>query len=170
MRKAFTLIELLVSITILSIIMIFLYKSYAMLNQSNSIFKEESKKIIDVQKIKKVIYYDFLLAQKDSIHIKNIQKGEDFVYLQSSNSIHQRFNPYITYIVKDKKLYRLESLKMLNSYDIEPNSEFDVDFLGEIEVFKVYKTTLKNKDRYLINIDFIKNIHILLKVKNLEDK
>ncbi len=170
MRKAFTLIELLVSITILSMIMIFLYKSYAMLNQSNSIFKEESKKIIDVQKIKKVIYYDFLLAQKDSIHIKNIQKGEDFVYLQSSNSIHQRFNPYITYIVKDKKLYRLESLKMLNSYDIEPNSEFDVDFLGEIEVFKVYKTTLKNKDRYLINIDFIKNIHILLKVKNLEDK
>ena len=167
MKKAFTLIELLVSITILSMIMIFLYRSYAMLNQSNSIFKVESKKIIDIQKIKKVIYFDFLTAQKDSIQIKNIQKGEDFVYLQSSNSIHQRFNPYITYIVKEKKLYRLESLKMLKSYELEPNSKFDVDFLGEVEIFKVYKSSTKYT--HLVNIEFKSKDEILLKTKSLDN-
>jgi len=166
MRKAFTLIELLVSITILSIIMIFLYRSYAMINSSNKNFKKESKKIINIEMIKKVIYFDFLMAQKDSVYVKNIEKGKDFAYLQSTNSIHQRFNPYITYIVKDKKLYRLESLKMLKNYDIEPNSEFDVDCLGEVEIFKVYKSSTKNI--HLINIKLKSKNELLLKIKSLD--
>jgi len=155
MKKAFTLIELLVSITILSIMMLFLYRTYAMTNFSNTIFKDESKKIIDIQKIKKVIYLDFAFAS--SVTIKVEEKNEDLVKLQSSNSIHQRFNPYITYTVKNKKLYRLESLK---------DSQFDIDYLGEIQRFKVYKSSDKNSNIFLVNIEFKNQQQILLKINN----
>ncbi|HIC13491.1 MAG TPA: prepilin-type N-terminal cleavage/methylation domain-containing protein, partial [Sulfurimonas sp.] len=40
-KSAFTLIELLISIAILSILMLFLYKSYANLNRSNILLHEE---------------------------------------------------------------------------------------------------------------------------------
>ncbi len=166
-RRAFTLIELLVSITILSIIMVFLYKTYDMINRSNTIIKNQSEKIIDIQKIKKVIYMDFLLAQKKSIHIKNIEKGKDFVTMQSSNSIHQRYNPYITYILKEDKLYRLESLEAIKEYNIEANAQFDIDKIGDVTTFKVYKSTIKDENSYLINIIFKNLDEILLKVKSL---
>lgn len=146
--------------------MLFLYQSLSMINFSNSIFKDESKKIIEIQKIKKVIYLDFLLAQKDSIIIKK-EKEKDFVYLQSSNSIHQRYNPYITYIVKEGKLYRLESLKKLTTYELPIESEFDIDYLGDVEIFKVYSDATKSQ--HLINIDFKSSNTILLKIKLLSD-
>ena len=41
MRKAFTLIELMISVSILSIMMIFLYKSYASVNMSNKFYEKE---------------------------------------------------------------------------------------------------------------------------------
>ena len=44
-RNAFTLIELLISITILSIIMLFLYKSYADLNKTNKVYEKEVAKL-----------------------------------------------------------------------------------------------------------------------------
>ena len=44
-RSAFTLMEMMVSITILSIMMLFLYKSYADLHKSNAYFKDKSEDV-----------------------------------------------------------------------------------------------------------------------------
>ena len=56
MRKAFTLIELMISIVILTILMLFLYKSYAALNKSNTLLSQEVQKISKIELLKEVIY------------------------------------------------------------------------------------------------------------------
>ena len=75
MRKAFTLIELVISISILSIIMIFLYKSYASLNTSNRFYKKEVSQIKSQQLKKRVLFLDFTLAVDKSVKILNQDKN-----------------------------------------------------------------------------------------------
>ena len=168
MRKAFTLIELMISIVILSIIMLFLYKSYSALNHSNRTLKEETLKIQKYELLKKTLYLDFSLAQE--IKIINQDKKEDVVFMQSKNSVHKRYNPYIAYIFKDKKLYRLESLRPFKEYPLNVDSEFVTDELGECKSFRVYKSRDVKRGTYFIHILFKKDEEILLKVKQLNQK
>ncbi|MFT5659650.1 MAG: prepilin-type N-terminal cleavage/methylation domain-containing protein [Sulfurimonas sp.] len=168
-RKAFTLIELIISISILSIMMLYLYQSYASLNRSNDIVQKDTQNILSMQKLKKVIFLDYSLALHKSVKIVHRDSKEDFVFFQSSHSLHKRYNPYIAYIVKANKLYRLESLKAFKSYDLGVDAVFDVDFIGEVENFRVYKSTDLQKEKYLLDIDF-KNIEdLILKVRVLNE-
>jgi len=169
MRKAFTLIELMISIVILTILMLFLYKSYSALNKSNSLLLEQVQKISQVELLKEVIYKDFSVARREdtnisSVLILNQSKKEDVVFFQTTNSIHQRVNPYIAYIVKDKRLYRLESLKPFKEYPLVADSEFVVDELGEVKIFRVYKSKDVQKSTYLFHALFENSQEILLKV------
>ncbi len=169
-RSAFTLIELMVSISILSIMMIFLYQSYSAINSSNKNLKHEIRGITGAQKLKKVIYLDFSLALHKSVKILNQDAKEDVVFFQSSNSMHQRYEPYIAYIVKEDKLYRLESLKEFKEYPLSMDSEFDVDYLGEVDSFRVYKSSNDKKELYLLHAEFKNFEDILLKIKVLNEK
>jgi len=192
-RKAFTLIELMISVTIISIMIVFLYESYAQLNHSNKIYKQESDEIKNHQIKKKVIFLDFSLKTDKEMKILNQDKHKDVVFFQSTNSIHKRYYPYIAYIAKADKLYRLESLKEFQEYPLTNESIFDVDYLGKINDFRVYKsknnkseevidnnstdnnssdsnsTTIKlgNTDSYLIHVDFKKEDDILYKIAPL---
>lgn len=170
MRRGFTLIEMLISVTILSIMMLFLYKSYASLNHSNSFYKKEVTKLKDDEIIKKVMFMDFSLALNQSVSILNQDTKEDVVLMQSSNSLHNRYNPYIAYIIKNAKLYRLESLKPL-SYPLSAESEFSVDYIGKVNSFRVYKADNKQEnvtlELFLLHVDFKDEEDILLKVKVL---
>jgi len=130
MRRAFTLIELLISITLLSIIMVFLYKSYATLNKSNKIYKKEVEVLESLKLKRKTLFLDFSVAKFKTIGIQNLDRKTDIVFMQTTNSTHRNFNPWVSYIVNNKKLYRLESLKKL-SYPIDVSSEFNVDEFGE---------------------------------------
>jgi len=167
MRKAFTLIELLISIMILSILMLFLYKSYAGLNRSNKIIAKEIQKIQNYQLIKKTLYMDFSLALKNSVMILNQDRKNDVVFMQSSHSLHRRINPYIAYILKDKKLYRLESLKPYKEYPLAADTEFVSDYLAEVKSFRVYASNGKAKNFYLLHILFADKEELILKVKLL---
>jgi prepilin-type N-terminal cleavage/methylation domain-containing protein len=71
MRKAFTLIEMLISISILSIMMVFLYQSYAALNGSNNLLHKELNKIKDKELKKKVIFLDFSTIVNNKVDILN---------------------------------------------------------------------------------------------------
>lgn len=176
MRKGFTLIEMMISISILAIMMIYLYQSYASLNISNDIFTKATKKITQSEQKKQVLFLDFSLALKDAnatINILPQDAKEDVVFMQSRHSLHRRYNPYIGYIVKNKKLYRIESLKPLREYPLSVDSEFVADELGEVNGFRVYKND-KKKDQnaseaYLVHIDFKEEDDILLKVKMLNE-
>jgi len=70
--------------------------------------------------------------------------------------------------VKDKKLYRLESLKKIATYEMPSDTKFDIDYLGEVTSFRVYKST-NNELAYLISLNFKKMKDILLKVKPLNE-
>ncbi len=168
MRKAFTLVELMISISLLSVIMIFLYKSYASLNKSNLFYKKKVSQIKSEQLKKRVIFLDFSLALQKSIKILNQDIKEDIVFLQSSNSMHKRYNPYIAYIFKDSKLYRLESLKPFKGYPLSLDSEFSVEYFGEAKSFRIYKSSNKNEESFLFHVDFKEDEDILLKIKILE--
>ncbi len=170
-KAAFTLIEMLIAISIFSIMMLYLYNTYANLNISNQNLKEEVQKIEKIQKIKKAVFLDFTLAlfnSRGTVQIDNRDKREDFVFFQSSHSLHRRINPYITYIVKNKKLYRLESLKKFDSIELPSDAEFDVDELGDVKSFRVYQTT-KKEQSYLVSIDFKEMDDLLLKVNPLNE-
>lgn len=168
MRKAFTLIEMLIAITILSIMMLFLYKSYASLNNSNKFYKQEVDSIKTTQLKKRVMFLDFSLALLNKTTILNQDVKGDVVFLQSSNSLYQRFNPYIAYLVKDSKLYRLESSKEFRAYPIERENEFVAECLGDVNSFRVYKSKA-DKETYLIHVDFKDEEAVILKVKVLSD-
>jgi len=169
MRKAFTLIELMISIVILTILMLFLYKSYSALNKSNILLSEEVQKISQIEFLKEVIYKDFSVARRadtnrSGIIILNQSKEEDVVFFQTSNSIHQRINPYIAYLVKEDILYRLESLKPFKEYPLVADSEFVADELGKIKIFRVYKSKDVKKETYLFHALFKNSQEILLKI------
>ena len=171
LKAAFTLIEMLIAISIFSIMMLYLYNTYASLNISNENLKGEVQKIQKIQKIKKVVFLDFTLALFDPrgiVHIDNRDKREDFVFFQTSHSLHRRINPYVTYVVKNQILYRLESLKKFDSFELPSDAEFDVDELGDVKSFRVYKTT-KKAQSYLVAVDFKEMDDLLLKVNPLNE-
>ena len=87
--------------------------------------------------------------------------------MQTSNSVHRRYNPYVAYIINHSKLYRLESLKPL-SYPLDVSSEFDVDEFGEVTRFRVFES--KDKASYIVDVLFKNKEKILLKVKVLNEK
>ena len=165
MRKAFTLIELMISILILSLMMLFLYKSYAGLNKSNKLFSSEIEKVTQAQRMKKVLYLD--ITQAMQVNVQNQSTNEDVVFLQTSHSVHNRIHPYVAYIVKEKKLYRLESLKPFGEYPLAADSEFVVDELGEVEIFRLYLSKETSKNLSLLHVLFVSKDEILLKIKVL---
>ncbi len=168
MKKAFTLIEILISISILSIMMLFLYNSYSALNISNRLYKDELNQIQSGYRKKKTLFLDFSLAHIEKIKVLNQGTEEDVVFMQSSHSIHKRFNPYIAYFIQDSKLYRLESSHEFKEYPLTLNKEYIADYLGEVNHFRVYPSSNKEPS-YLIHIDFKNNENILLKVKPLQN-
>jgi prepilin-type N-terminal cleavage/methylation domain-containing protein len=177
MRRGFTLIEMMISITILAIMMVFLYQSYASLNISNAVLKNATQGIQEIELKKRVIFLDFSLAVRGdanaTLNILNQETNEDVLFMQSAHSLHRRYNPYIGYFVKEKQLYRIESLKPLHEFPLGVESEFVADSLGEVDSFRVYKNQPKAEDNaseaYLIHIDFHEGEDILLKTKMLNE-
>lgn len=168
MRRGFTLIELLIAITILSIMMLFLYQSYASLNHSNSFYEKEVTHLEHEHLIKKIIFLDFSLAINNSVDILNQGKNEDAVLMQSANSLHKMYNPYIAYIMKNTKLYRLESLKRL-TYPLSADSEFSVDYIGQVDSFRTYKSSKEIENTFLVHVNFKNEDPVLLKISSLEN-
>jgi len=168
MRRGFTLVELMVSIAILSIVMIFLYKSYASLNHLNTRYSKDVKEIRKKQLKKKILFLDFSLAIPKTVSILNQSKDKDVVFFQSSHSIHRKYNPYIAYVVEDSKLYRLESLKRFKTYPLSSGSEFSIEYFGKIDGFRVYNSQDKKDKVFLINVNFKDEEDILLKVNILD--
>lgn len=87
--------------------------------------------------------------------------------MQTKNSLHRRIEPYVAYIVKEKKLYRLESLREFKEYPLAAESDFVVDELGSVELFRLYASKDTQKHLYLLHALFEDKEEILLKLKAL---
>lgn len=167
MKKAFTLIELMISVTILSVLMLFLYKSYAELNRQNRLYAQQAKKLHNSTQLRKVFYMDLLTAYKKTLVINKDEKAYDLVSFMTQNSLHRRINPYVTYIVKEKILYRLESRKQIKTKEIAEDIAFDVDKIGNISRLKLYASRKSKKGLYLLAIKFKREPQLLQKIKIL---
>jgi len=166
-KKAFTLIELVVAIMILSILMLFLYKSYAELGKVNNSYTKTVEKLYERSLIHRTLYLDFLKGFKQTLVINHNEKSFDFISLMSANSIHRRINPYVTYLVKEGTLYRLESKQQIKSTDVERDIAFDVDKIGEIEKFKLFSSKKKEESLYLLYVKFKDKPKVFFKIKVL---
>ena len=164
MRKAFTLIEMMISISILSILMIFLYRSYADLNRSNDVYKKVLSSLEKQELIKKIFYLDFSLASE--VKILHQDRQTDIIFLQTKHSIHRRINPYVAYILKNQELYRLESLLPFKQYPLAGDSNFIGDNLGKSTLLRIYKGK-KGANMFVLHVKFSKQEEILLKLKAL---
>ncbi len=147
--------------------MLFLYKSYAALNKSNALLATETQKLKKTEMIRKSIYLDFTTAISKSVKILKQNTKEDVVFMQTQNSLHKRINPYVAYIMKNNVLYRLESLKPFTEYPLGADSEFVVDKLGAVKIFRTYESRDIKSELYLVHILFKNKSEILLKMKVL---
>ena len=167
-KNAFTLIELLISITILSIIMLFLYKSYADLNKINKVYEKEVAKLEHISRIKQVFYLDLLLASKETLSISHQDAQFDFVSFETKHSLHRLIKPYVAYIVKENTLYRLESNKAIKSTEISREQPFIIDKIANVKKFKLYTAASKNEEGIgVLEADFKDTAPVVLKIKTL---
>jgi hypothetical protein len=88
--------------------------------------------------------------------------------LKTSNSLHRRIKPYVTYVVKDSVLYRLESLEQFYQAQLRFDNPFVYDVFGEVNSFRIYRSSEHNQS-FLIDIDFKEGDDILLKVDSLNN-
>lgn len=170
-RSAFTLIEIIIAITILSIMMLYLYRSYAALNLSNAFYQEEATAIKESKLKQKILFLDFSLLLFGEYKIVQNEKKEDAVFLQTSNSMHGRINPYIAYIIKDARLYRVESYKKITAENLGAERVVDIDDFGEVEKFRVYENSLGKKEKlsFLIDVAFKNSSNLLMRVRALNE-
>lgn len=135
--KAFTLLEMLIAIVIFTLISLFLYRSLSTVNSTNKFYGEKLDRIAYEQKLLKTIYLDLSMAVIRSVFIVNQDADTDVVVMQTSHSVHQRIMPYVGYLVRNKKLFRIESSQLL-TYPFNEETEMIVDEVGEIEHFRLY--------------------------------
>ncbi|MCJ8326479.1 MAG: prepilin-type N-terminal cleavage/methylation domain-containing protein [Campylobacterales bacterium] len=113
MKKAFTLIEVVISITLFSIILLFMYKTLDLTKHTNKLFEDKVKKSTDINKFKNIILEDIL----ESSSIKQLNRINDFYILEikTSNMYNNNFYEYVYYLVSKKKnLFRIESKNIIN--------------------------------------------------------
>lgn len=152
---------------LLSILMLFLYKSYADLNRSNKQYSVALDQLNKRELIKKTLYLDLLMASKKYVIIQHTQREYDFISFKTKHSLHRRIEPFVTYLVKDHFLYRLESLYQITSININSEITFDVEKLQRVKKFKLFGTRDHKREFYLLHMKLKDNEDILLKVKVL---
>jgi len=162
--SAFTLIELMISVSILALIMVFMYKSVEQLQSSNRFYAKKITLIDKKEKIKKLFFLDFTLIVANKYRTELVEKNEERVFFQTQNSIHHRYNPYIAYLVTEKHLYRVESSSPL-IYPLSNGLDIDVDDLGKVDGFRVYN----NRKFYKLLHTKLDGSTYLLKIHSLNN-
>lgn len=162
LKRGFTLIELMISITILSVIMLFLYQSLASLRSSNTFYGDRLSAIADQQKLLKALYLDFALSAPGSVSIQNLDSHGDMVMMQTSHSVHQRIMPYVGYIFNDEELFRIESSQKF-AYPLFGDEEMVVDSLGAVNHFRLYRS----RTHFLLDMQREGEQSVLFKIRAL---
>jgi prepilin-type N-terminal cleavage/methylation domain-containing protein len=159
MRHGFTLLELLIAVTLFSTIMIYLYQSFATLQEGNDFYGKKLDQVSREQKILKMLYLDLALSEEKTVHILHKESDYDIVLMKTSNSIYNRVMPYVGYITNEYGLFRIESSQYL-SYPLSGDEEMDIDELGLVKRLKIYRS----KEYFLAEIELRSSRQKLFKV------
>jgi prepilin-type N-terminal cleavage/methylation domain-containing protein len=146
-RKAFTLLEVLISIALLGIVIVALFSSVDMMQNSNQQLAKYLEKSKKITKATKVLYLD-IMASDANITIKKDEFSR-ICMEETRNSLYALPSAKVCWLVlkKDKTLTRIEG----NAYHLPLRSEERVEtdlIMTDIEVFDVYH----EKDKVLVLI------------------
>jgi prepilin-type N-terminal cleavage/methylation domain-containing protein len=144
-RGAFTLIEVLISITLLSLVLMALYRSTDILRRSNKHLYEHLEKSSKSLKGNRVLYMDLLQADSN-ITIDSEKKFHKITIMKTSNSLYGQSLAQVSWLVSksDNTLLRIEG----NGYTLPLKSESYVEvdpIVKNVELFKIYKNKKSNK-------------------------
>jgi type II secretory pathway component PulJ len=154
-RSSFTLLEVLISIVLLVIIILFLYQALDITKVSNTFFHKKLSLQEDKTRLKKIFFNDIAHCESNTTKISEDNDKNSILQLKSTNTYHNSFYNYITYLLsKEGNLIRTES-----KTKFDKNKLFDdffdkayVDILfKDIEKFKVIK---KTNQQYAVYIKF----------------
>lgn len=151
-RRSFTLLELLISITLLSLIFLYLYRSIDSLKFSNIFYGQKANELKYQEKVLKVLYYDLMLSNKkiSLLETKNAKKYSVLRIDKTRNSLYNIKNPTVIWYVskENNTLIRLESKKNIRqlpiSYDDTAYTFMD-KIVTQCEAFKLYQSNDKSK-------------------------
>lgn len=144
-RGAFTLVEVLISITLLSLVLMALYRSSDILRRSNKHLYGHLEKSSKSIKGNKVLYMDLLQAD-NNITIDSENKFHKLTINNTSSSLYGQIRAKVTWLVskKDNTLLRIEG----SSYELPLKQDIYVEIdpiVKNVELFKIYKNQKSNK-------------------------
>lgn len=109
-RNGFTLIEVLISIVLFSIIVLFLYKSLDITQDSNQFYSKKLDIKKDENSMKRLLFLDFIHIKDKTLKTTFDGEKNSIVSFQSDNTYHNPFYTHISYFIsKEKNLIRVES-------------------------------------------------------------
>lgn len=160
-KNAFTLIEVLISVTIFSIVMIFLYQALEITKTTNNFYEDKLEVYKTKSDLKKLFFDDFLYSidENNSISITQDKNKNNLVSLNTYNTFHNSFYTHIVYFIsRENELIRIESSNKFNKENITTdflNKSYIDIIMDNIEVFKItpnktssglYTLYIKEKD------------------------
>ncbi len=170
MKKSFTLLELLISISIFSIIIVFLYKTLDQTKYSNILFSKKQETLKQSNHLHNILLED--VTESNSTPTVTPDKNKNsIVKINTSNTYHDAFFNNVTYLVGNtKKLLRIESEKVFTeleakNIDFYRNAYIDV-LLEDIEYFELkndgnnynFVIKQKGKNRVIYNTFIVKSV------------
>ncbi len=151
-KKGFTLIEVLISITLLSLVLMALYKSADILRNSNLHLFEYLQTSTKSLKGSKTLFMDIMQAD-NNVTINTEEKFHRLTLESTGNSLYGQAQAKVVWLVhkENNTLLRVEG----GVYDIPLKNEqhVEVDVIAkDVELFKVYKSKTKTKILAMIKL------------------
>ena len=149
---AFTIVEVLISITLLSLVLMALYKSADLMRASNLHLFNYLKKSSNTLKGSTTLYMDLIHADHN-ITINTEEKFHRLSIQNTSHSLHGLAQAKVVWLVykTDNTLLRVEGGKYSMPLRNEEHVEIDV-IAKNLELFKIYKSKKKDKILAMIQI------------------
>ncbi len=144
-KKAFTLLEVLISITLLSLVLMALYRSVDILKASNKNLFHHLEKSSNIIKGANSLYLD-ILESNGRLKITHLKKYHRIEIESTKHSLYGLYRCKVIWLVykENNTLLRLEG----NNYNLPLKEEDNIaiDKITEnMEIFNIYKNKKKNK-------------------------
>ena len=167
MKKAFTLIEMLVSITLFSVILVFLYQLLDTTKIHNQKYDKQVAKKLNQFDVEFVIFLD--MANKTKIELlQEDRDGSSILQIDTKNTYHNPFYTKIAYfLTRDNELFRVESQKSIKFSNISDSLDTSyVDLVDKnIKKFKVSES--KDRTTLMFYIEYNDGHSLYFPIKTL---